>query len=88
MQEMNVASGGSLYQDIPFQIYGQTTYEGVLQQDATNIHKNYNNRIDNENEYTFIHFHPIKILPKSFLATHTFQECILHTISHRFFIAV
>ncbi len=67
MQEMNVASGGSLYQDIPFQIYGQTTYEGVLQQATANIHKNYNDRIDNENNYTSIHFHPIAITPKSFL---------------------
>ena len=68
MQEMNVASGGSLYQDIPFQIYGQTTYEGVLQQATANIHKNYNDRIDNENNYTSIHFHPITITLKSFLA--------------------
>lgn len=67
MQEMNVASGGSLYQDIPSQIYNQTTFEGVLQLDAANIHKNYNNNIDNEDSYTTIHFHPIKITPGSFL---------------------
>ena len=67
MQEMNVASGGSLYQDIPFQVYGKTTYEGVLQLDPANIHKNYNNRIDNQNEYTSIHFHPIAIAQGSFL---------------------
>ena len=67
MQEMNVASGGSLYQDIPYQLYGKTTFEGVLQQDAANIHKNYNNRIDNENDYTSIHFHPIAITKGSFL---------------------
>ena len=67
MQEMNVASGGSLYQDIPFQIYGQTTYEGLLKQDVANIHKNYNDRIDNENNYTSIHINTIAITPKSFL---------------------
>lgn len=67
MQEMNVASGGSLYQDIPYHIYGQTTYEGVLQLDDANIHKNYYNRIDNENDYTSIHFHPISISMGSFL---------------------
>lgn len=67
MQEMNVASGGSLYQDIPYQMYGKTTYEGVLEQDATNIHKNYNSRIDNQNDYTSIHFHPIAIKQGSFL---------------------
>lgn len=67
MQEMNVAGGGSLYQDIPFQLYQQTTYEGVLRLDAANIHKNYHNNIDNENRYTATHFHPIAITPKSFL---------------------
>ena len=67
MQEMNVASGGSLYQDIPYQVYGKTTFEGVLQMDATNIHKNYNDRVDNQKDYSFIYFHPIMITPKSFL---------------------
>lgn len=67
MQEMNVASGGSMYQDIPYQIYGKTTYESILRQDSTSIHKNYNNNIDNENRYTSIHFHPISITAGSFL---------------------
>lgn len=68
MQEMNVASGGSLYQDIPYQVYGKTTIEGVLQLDAANIHKNYYDRIDNENHYTSIHFHPVKVTRNSFLS--------------------
>lgn len=67
MQEMNVANGGSLYQDIPYQIHGKTTYEEVLRLDAANIHKNYNNRINNQNDYTSIHFHPIAITAGSFL---------------------
>ena len=67
MQEMNVASGGSMYQDIPFQLYGKTTYESILQQDSSSIHKNYYNNIDNENSYTSINFHPISITPRSFL---------------------
>ncbi|MDD3728423.1 MAG: gamma-glutamyl-gamma-aminobutyrate hydrolase family protein [Dysgonamonadaceae bacterium] len=67
MQEMNVASGGSMVQDIPYQIYGKTTYESILKQDSTAVHKNYHNRIDNENSFTSIHFHPISIAPGSFL---------------------
>lgn len=67
MQEMNVATGGTMYQDIPFQIYGKTTYESILKEDAANIHKNYWDRVDNENDYSYIHFHPIKITPQSFL---------------------
>jgi putative glutamine amidotransferase len=30
-QTMNVACGGSLYQDIPTQVYGRSTFEGVLE---------------------------------------------------------
>lgn len=67
MQELNVATGGSMYQDIPFQIYGKTTYESILKENPVNIHKNYWDRIDNENEYSYIHFHPIKITKQSFL---------------------
>ena len=67
MQEMNVAAGGSLYQDIPFQIYGHTTFESILRSDAQDIHKNYWEKTDNENEYSYIHFHPIKIEKGSFL---------------------
>lgn len=67
MQMMNVASGGSLYQDIPYQIYGLTTFEDVQKLGKDNIHKNYWNKIDNENEYSFIHFHAIKLPQGSFL---------------------
>lgn len=67
MQEMNVASGGSLYQDIPYQIYGKTTYQSVLSQPKDQQHKNYWERVDNETQYTYIHFHPIKINKGSFL---------------------
>ena len=67
MQEMNVASGGSLHQDIPYQVYGKTTFESLQQLGSENIHKNYWDRMDNENEYSFIHFHPIIISEGSFL---------------------
>lgn len=67
MQELNVATGGSLYQDIPFHIYGKTTFESLLKLGSENIHKNYWNRMDNENDYSFIHFHPITISEGSFL---------------------
>ena len=67
MQELNVATGGSMYQDIPFHIYGKTTYESILRENPANIHKNYWDRVDNENEYSYIQFHPIKITKRSFL---------------------
>lgn len=67
MQEMNVATGGSLYQDIPYHIYGKTTFESLFELGSENIHKNYWDRMDNENEYSYIQFHPIKISEGSFL---------------------
>lgn len=74
MQEMNVATGGSMYQDIPYQIYGKTTFEGLQTLGSENIHKNYWDRMDNENEYSFIHFHPIKISEGSFLKFKNISE--------------
>ena len=74
MQEMNVASGGSLYQDIPFQIYGKTTFESLQKLGSENVHKNYWDRMDNENEYSFIHFHPIRISEGSFLKFNGISE--------------
>ena len=35
---MNVAAGGTLYQDIPTQVYGLETFEQVLKQDREKIH--------------------------------------------------
>jgi len=37
-QSMNVAAGGTLYQDIPTQVYGLETFERVLKQDREKIH--------------------------------------------------
>jgi Predicted glutamine amidotransferases len=67
MQELNVASGGSLYQDIPFQIYGKTTYESILKEKSDNIHRNYWNHINNENDFSFLHLHPIRVTKGGFL---------------------
>lgn len=74
MQELNVATGGSLYQDIPYQIYGKTTFENLLELSKDNIHKNYWSKIDNENEYSYIHFHPIIIPERSFLKFNNIAE--------------
>lgn len=67
MQMMNVASGGSLYQDIPYQIYEKTTFESIMNMPQQDIHKNYWSNISNEGDFSFIHFHPIHIKSGSFL---------------------
>ena len=41
MQTMNVASGGTMIQDIPFEIYGKTTIEEVLAMEQDQQHRNY-----------------------------------------------
>lgn len=73
MQEMNVASGGTLYQDIPSQLYGKTTYESILRENPENIHKNYWNSISNEHNFSFIHLHPIRIMKDSHLDFSSFS---------------
>jgi putative glutamine amidotransferase len=68
MQEMNVASGGTLYQDIPYQVYGMTNYEEIVKLPMENQHKNYWKRIDNwQDDITAIAFHHIRIEKNSFL---------------------
>ncbi len=41
MQTMNVATGGTMIQDIPFEIYGKTTVEQVLALEQDKQHRNY-----------------------------------------------
>lgn len=67
MQMKNVAAGGTMYQDIPFQIYNITTFEDLNKLGNDNIHRNFWEKLDNENSYSYIHFHPIKIIKNSLL---------------------
>lgn len=66
MQEMNVAAGGSLYQDIPSQLYGLSNYEDVLKLPVENQHKNYWNTTT-QNNYTAINFHHVNLMKSSYL---------------------
>ncbi|PWD98154.1 gamma-glutamyl-gamma-aminobutyrate hydrolase family protein [Marinilabilia rubra] len=69
MQIMNVAAGGSLYQDIPAQVYGLDYCEDVAQLPVHQQHKNYLYGINNTDDKTsYISFHPISIKPNSFLS--------------------
>lgn len=68
MQEMNVASGGSLYQDIPFHIYDLKNYEAIVNLPMNSQHKNYWSRIDNSHaDLTGISFHQLNIVKTSYL---------------------
>jgi len=61
MQTMNVATGGSMIQDIPTQIYGFKTVEEVLNADQQVRHRNYNTNYSLDNEVTSASYHQIKI---------------------------
>lgn len=61
MQTMNVATGGSMIQDIPTQIYGFTTVEDVLRADQQMRHRNYNTNYSLDDEVTSDNYHQIII---------------------------
>ena len=72
MQQMNVANGGTLYQDIPFQIYGLQNFEAILNLDKDQQHKNYRDKITNDQENSSsLTLHHIKVLNHSFLEPFT-----------------
>lgn len=62
MQTMNVATGGTLIQDIPTVVYRQETAEQVLKADPDARHRNYNTNLGTDDELIWGHFHRIKML--------------------------
>jgi len=68
MQTMNVATGGTLVQDIPSEIYGIWTAEEVLSLPPHQVHSNYKGLLNYGcGEPTSYHFHPIRIKRGTFL---------------------
>ncbi len=64
MQTMNVATGGTMYQDIPSDIYGINYVEDVLKLEKNQMHKNYNKYLYPEKDVNSHTFHHIKIINK------------------------
>jgi len=85
MQEMNVAAGGTLYQDIPYQIYSMTNYEEIISLPMEKQHKNYWKKTDNRQEdITAISFHHIRIEKNSFLDFHSMKTSpIVASVHHQ-----
>ncbi len=69
MQTMNVAAGGTMIQDIPFEIYGKTTVEQVLAMDSDLQHRNYYAAYRADPDVAARTFHRIRIEPGSHMAT-------------------
>ncbi len=66
MQSMNVAAGGTLYQDIPTQIYNLETAEQVLQSIPEIQHRNYHTNFGTDNDLIWNSFHTISYEKKGF----------------------
>lgn len=66
MQTMNIATGGSLYQDIPADIYGITTPEEKVAMGQENLHRNYWQRITRDSLFMSNSFHSIQFTDHSF----------------------
>ncbi len=72
MQNMAVAAGGTLIQDIPTEIYHHQTYEDLLNS-GEERHKNYWKKISYMADIPSFTIHGIKILPDSRL---NFMNCV------------
>ncbi|SHF99381.1 putative glutamine amidotransferase [Mariniphaga anaerophila] len=66
MQTMNVATGGTLIQDIPAEVYGAVTDKATLETPKENLHRNYWQNISDDTQLMGINFHPIRFTTHPF----------------------
>lgn len=66
MQTMNVATGGTLIQDIPEELFGATTPEAALKTGRSNLHRNYWQEISEDTLLMGINLHTIKFTSHPF----------------------
>lgn len=66
MQTMNVAAGGSLYQDIPADIYGLTDAREILAVGNENLHRNYWQKIKKDSLLMSASLHTIRFTAHPF----------------------
>lgn len=69
MQTMNVATGGTLIQDIPIELHNANTPEEIIASGSENMHRNYWNKISNAENLATINFHRIHISGNPFFKT-------------------
>jgi putative glutamine amidotransferase len=65
MQSMNVATGGTMIQDIPTEIYGKSTLEQVLAMDSQQQHRNYFTNYGVDDNLIWGHLHQIRVEKQS-----------------------
>jgi len=66
MQTMNVSTGGTMYQDIPTEIYGLQFVEDILSQHQNDRHTNYWRRVAPNENLMWANFHQIAFIPDGF----------------------
>jgi len=69
LQSMNVASGGTLTQDIPMQTYKKSTPEQILTLKKEQLHRNYWQEISPDTSLMGISFHPVQFTAHPFFLT-------------------
>ncbi|MCK5067334.1 MAG: gamma-glutamyl-gamma-aminobutyrate hydrolase family protein [Bacteroidales bacterium] len=70
MQSMNVATGGTMIQDIPTELYGIWSAEEVLALPADQMHRNYNDKLNRGCEGpTSYHFHRVRLEKRDLLTS-------------------
>ncbi len=66
LQTMNIATGGTLIQDIPEEVYGASTPEATVKTGKENMHRNYWQKISNDQQLMSINFHSIQFTKNPF----------------------
>jgi putative glutamine amidotransferase len=66
LQTMNVATGGSLYQDVPHEIYGLQYVEDVLNLEEDLQHRNYWRDLFSDDDLSGYNFYRIKLVKDQF----------------------
>ncbi len=66
LQSMNVAAGGTLWQDIPAQVYESTKPETNVLIDRRNLHRNYWQNVRDDKDFMGISMHPVRFTENMF----------------------
>jgi putative glutamine amidotransferase len=66
LQTMNVATGGTLVQDIPFQMYGKNSPQETVMTDRNDLHRNYWQEFNSDKQFMGINLHPVYFTGNAF----------------------
>ncbi len=66
MQTMSSATGGTMYQDIPTEVYGLKYVEDVVEQDPDAMHRNYWRNLAPREDLIWCNFHRIRFIAERF----------------------